>query len=587
MTKHSHSHSHSHSHGLYPKHSHSHSHNCCPKPCPPPCPPLCPPPCPPPCPPKDWCLPGSKGPKGDQGPRGYPGKDGVNCVTKCCRFNNAAELEKCKTTLTPDVTTQEGQADRAALEVMLNKLPNGCESGFILMSKCGKELANFCYVCDGLNVTPPPQYRSGAFTYGAINPYSLVINNTNKATTTARYVPAGYLSPGDETFLSRDLTYCTIPYKNGAMIKGFSWNWIGVAGMTVYFNLVALRCKPNGSQYLEVYGPKVQGENNTAVVQNSTQNPTYYAVSNNCGCEDLELKLNCGSTIGILIRSIRKTPAPQTPPTNLTLTNTQPTPQIDSLLVSNVVLENIEKITEVTNYTSLSQSTSPDGMDSANKTDGKWEISQIFPVIEKDDNQDENAVEYYTNVLLKNAAADQNSPDFDVYEGFISHTSQEIFTFVDPQNVKAGDPMKLADGAKLYVYDNTNYPVARASKTRKNARYIRNLFMSIEYCQLPDVHALPYQAASTGLPTDSPVQVVEDKESWPELLEKDIATVKETILKERADIASQLKFVYVPTDGNGNVSVVYTPAENDVVIYTHGTTGGSAKTDTKLAPTLF
>ena len=55
--------------------------------------------------------------------------------------------------------------DRAALEVMLNKLPKGCESGFILMSKCGKELANFCYVCDGLNVNPPPQYRTGAFTW--------------------------------------------------------------------------------------------------------------------------------------------------------------------------------------------------------------------------------------------------------------------------------------------------------------------------------------------------------------------------------------------------------------------------------------
>ena len=81
--------------------------------------------------------------------------------------------------------------------------------------------------------------------------------------------------------------------------------------------------------------------------------------------------------------------------------------------------------------------------------------------------------------------------------------------------------------------------------------------------------------------------MVENKESWPELLEKDIATVKETILKERADIASQLKFVYVPTDGNGNVSVVYTPAENDVIIYTHGATGGSAKTDSKLAPKLF
>ena len=87
-----------------------------------------------------------------------------------------------------------------------------------------------------------------------------------------------------------------------------------------------------------------------------------------------------------------------------------------------------------------------------------------------------------------------------MYEGFI-FTQVRNITFVDPQNAaNAGDPMKLADGAKLYVYDNTNYPVARASKTRKNARYIRNLFASIEYCQLPEFHALLYQAA-TGLPT--------------------------------------------------------------------------------------
>ena len=170
------------------------------------------------------------------------------------------------------------------------------------------------------------------------------------------------------------------------------------------------------------------------VIQNTTKNPTYYAVSNNCGCENLELKLNCGSTIGILIRSIRRTPVPQQPPANLTLTNTQPTPQIDSLLVSNVVLENMDKISEVTNFTSLSQSVNLDDMDSDQRTDGNWKITQVFPVIEKDDNQDENAVEYYTNVLLKNL--DSNEPDFDVYEGFISHTSQEIFTFVDPKMLR-------------------------------------------------------------------------------------------------------------------------------------------------------
>ena len=61
----------------------------------------------------------------------------------------------------------------------------------------------------------------------------------------------------------------------------------------------------------------------------------------------------------------------------------------------------MDKISEVTNYTSLSQSVNLDDMDSDQRTDGNGNFAN-FPVIEKDDNQDENAVEYYTNVLLKN-----------------------------------------------------------------------------------------------------------------------------------------------------------------------------------------
>ena len=56
--------------------------------------------------------------------------------------------------------------------------------------------------------------------------------------------------------------------------------------------------------------------------------------------------------------------------------------------------------------------------------------------------------------------------------------------------------MKLADGAKLYVDDNTNYPYYIKMK---NVRYIRNLFMSIEYCQLPRPPLIPSGAWTTIL----------------------------------------------------------------------------------------
>ena len=44
-------------------------------------------------------------------------------------------------------------------------------------------------------------------------------------------------------------------------------------------------------------------------------------------------------------------------------------------------------------------------MDSAERTDGNWKITQV---IEKDNNQDSNSVEeYYTNVLLKNVDSNE------------------------------------------------------------------------------------------------------------------------------------------------------------------------------------
>ena len=568
-------HSHTHSHGLYPKHTHNH---CCD-----PCPPMCPPPCPPPCPPSNWCLPGEKGPKGDQGPRGYPGKDGAGCATKCCRFDNAAELEKCKTTLTPDVTSQEGQADRAALEKTISTMPAGCDAGFILMTKCGTELAHFCYVCDGMNAKPLPQYRSGVFTYGAINPYALVYNKA--AGSAARFSPSGYLSPGDDKFLSRDMTYCVIPYKNGAEVKGFSWNWIGVKGMTVYFNLVAVVCKPNGKQMLEVYGPNVQGENNTAVKLTGNKN-TYYAVNNNCGCQDLNLKLSCATTLGIVIRGIKKTPAAATVTNSLTNSASQCPPALTSTLVSNIVLENIDKID------SLQPSPTPSVTTETYQTNGTfnsvadntntWKITNVFPVIEVD--QPGTSGEYYTHVQLEKV--DEN--DNDVYDGYISKTGDaELFSFTDALKTNVGDAMKV--NGIVHIFDNANYPAAAvAPSSRTGNRFLRNLFMSVEYCQLNNASALPHQAASTGTPTVSPV-IQPTKKVWTELRGKDIVTVKDTILKERADIAAHLNFVYVPTNsGDTEASVAITPKAHDVIIYTNGNNdSGIALASAKLAPTLF
>ena len=563
-------HSHTHSHGLYPKHTHDH--------CPPQCPPMCPPPCPPPCPPSNWCLPGEKGPKGDQGPRGYPGKDGAGCTTKCCRFENAAELEKCKSTLTPDIISHEGQADRAALEKTIKEMPAGCDAGFILMTKCGNELAHFCYVCDGMSAKPLPQYRSGVFTYGAINPYALVYNTQGNA---ARFAPSGFLSPGDDKFLSRDMTYCVIPYKNGAEVKGFSWNWIGVKGMTVYFNLVALVCKPNGKQMLEVYGPEVQGHNNTAVKLTGNKN-TYYAVNNNCGCQDLDLKLSCATTLGIVIRGIKKTPAAATTTNNLTNdSSSQCPPAISSTLVSNIVLENIDKIDSLqpsaSSTVNLRSYDQPSGVFSNASDANTWKITSIFPVIEEDGN------EYYTPIQLEKD--DEN--DNDVYDGYISHTLSSLFEFTDSAKTDVGDAMKV--NGTVYIFDNSSYPIAAVAPTdRQQKRFLRNLFMSVEYCQLNNASALPHQAASTGTPTVSPV-IQPTKKVWTELRGIDIVTVKDTILKERADIAAHLNFVYVPTNSaDEEASVAITPKAHDVIIYTNGhNDSGIALASDNLAPTLF
>ena len=142
------------------------------------------------------------------------------------------------------------------------------------------------------------------------------------------------------------MTYCVVPYKNGAKVKGFSWNWIG-AGMTVYFNFVVVSCKPNGKQHFEIYGPKVQGANNTAVKLTAAHN-TYYTLTNNCGCQDLEFKLNCGSTLGVLIRGIEKSVQSATvQTTSLQSSSAVSTTALQSKVVNSLILDNLDHIREI------------------------------------------------------------------------------------------------------------------------------------------------------------------------------------------------------------------------------------------------
>ena len=47
-------------------------------------------------------------------------------------------------------------------------------------------------------------------------------------------------------------------------------------GMSIYFNIVVFRCDTAGLQYAEVYGPKVQGVNNTSTKLTGNSQTYYY-----------------------------------------------------------------------------------------------------------------------------------------------------------------------------------------------------------------------------------------------------------------------------------------------------------------------
>lgn len=601
--------------------------------CPPPA--VCPPPCPPP--PKNWCIPGERGPRGEQGPRGYTGADGTNgksSTVNCCRFTNSNYTE-CITTLTPT-----SGVDRIALEALVVEMKSKkCTDGFVIMTKVEGELAKFCYVCDGNGNTPAKpeaQYRSGVFSYGAksaftvdFNPLTTGIDVSGTSATAnnpTAFVHRGYLAPGSADLLSNEPVYSIIPYQNGASLKTYSWNWTGTPGMSVYFNFVAFKCDTNGVQHAEVYGPEVQGINNTSTkLQGNSQ--TYYVISSRCGCQEIEFKMPCGSNVAVYIRDIKRTNNVTTTTTTTaswvsdTLNCVVPT-DIKSMVVCNLVLENLNYLEPVTatdanaartlNYVITRNATAAGSFDpvepyiantwdtntaathdtwTGDGTNGKdaLEFVEMHPFIEyvsKSTTKDlyyilatVRRVQKYTNtdlpanhnkmykLVITQEVDKGNAPTFFAWASTTSSTIPS-----------ATNKIKLSSSCRVYAYPmndmvTTPLPIPGVTPTRAAgtggrddiARFMNNLTMSLEFCQLDDSSKLPFQV-STVAPSTAPLT---SKKSWPELRSttskvRTVNVVADIIKKERSDITN-ITFKYVK-----NGETYDQPATNTVIIFTSG-----------------
>ena len=127
----------------------------------------------------------------------------------------------------------------------------------------------------------------------------------------------------------------------------------------------------------------------------------------------------------------------------------------------------------------------------------------------------------------------------------------------------------ISASTRLYAIPN-NEVIMKALPTptaRTNiARYMANLFMSVEYSQLDDTNKYAYQG-TTKAPVGGPIA---GKKVWPELrstssLTRDVNAVKAIILVERSDITN-LTFRYV------KAGETYTePTSTEVIIFTSGT----------------
>ena len=608
---------------------------------------VCAPPCPPP--PKNWCIPGERGPRGEQGPRGYTGADGSNgksASVNCCRFTGG-NFTTCITTLTPT-----SGVDRQALEALIVKMKAAsCNDGFVIMTKVEGALAKFCYVCDGsgsgASATPSPQTRSGVFSYGTksafgvdFNPLTTGIdgNSASTANNPTAFVHRGYLAPGNADLLSNEPVYSIVPYKNGANLKAYSWNWTGTPGMSVYFNFVAFKCDSNGNQYAEVYGPKVQGVNNTSTkLKGNSQ--TYYVIGSRCGCQEIDFKIPCGSNVAVYIRDIKRTNTVSTTPASTpaavsgSLNCVTPT-AIKSMVVCDLVLENLAYLTAVTatdssatklvNYV-LTRSSTEGTFDAAAPyvtlnyatgnatTHNSWqgetgnkdslEIVEMHPFIEyvsKSTTKDvyyilatARRVQLYTN-------ADLPSNHNKMYKLLITQevdkgSAPSFFAWATTTSSiipSATNKIKFSTSSRIYAYpmnDMVSSPLpvpgllpTRAAGTGGRddiARFMNNLTMSLEFCQLDNANKLPFQV-STASPVTTPLT---SKKAWPELRStaSKVRTVNEVaaiIKKERSDLSLTFKYIKngeTYTQPSGTEVIIFTSGDADattgyaIVSYTH------------------
>ena len=611
---------------MYPNHCNTN----CPTPCPPPtavCPPqVAAPPCPPP--PKNWCIPGERGPRGEQGPRGYTGADGTNgksANVKCCRFTGG-NFTTCITTLTPS-----SGVDRQALEALIVEMKAAkCVDGFVIMTKVEGALAQFCYVCDGkggvaATAKPSPQYRSGVFSYGTKSAFGVDFNAITTGIEAAgastpnnptAFVHRGYLAPGNADLLSNEPVYSIVPYKNGANLKAYSWNWTGTPGMSIYFNFVAFKCDSSGAQYAEVYGPKVQGVNNTSK-KLTGNSQTYYVIGSRCGCQEVDFKMPCGSNLAIYIRDIRRTntvtpnAAGSASFVSDSLNCVVPT-DIKSMVVCDLVLENLAylncegapeyvltrsatagsfdaNVPYVTlNYATSTAATHDTWQGTTTTAKDCLEFVEMHPFIEyvsKSTTKDvyyllatARRVQYYTNT-------DIPSNHNKMYKLLITQevdkgTAPTFFAWASTTSSiipSATNKIKITASSRVYAYPMNDMvtsslplpgvlPTRTAGQGGRNdvARFMNNLTMSLEFCQLDDANKLPFQV-STVAPATLPLT---SKKAWPELRSttnklRTVNEVAEIIKKERSDLSLTFKYIK-----NGET---YTqPSSTTVIIFTSG-----------------
>ena len=137
---------------------------------------------------------------------------------------------------------------------------------------------------------------------------------------------------------------------------------------------------------------------------------------------------------------------------------------INFTLVSNIVLENIDKIDSLQPSPSPSVVTETYANEAFTNTPDNtntWKITNVFPVIEV------GKLELMNTIHVQLEKVDEN--DNDVYDGYISKTGDaELFSFTDALKTNVGDAMKV--NGTVHIFDNANYPVAAVAPIIKNRK---------------------------------------------------------------------------------------------------------------------